>query len=378
MKRETLNAADISIRYHKSADEFHTDSPIVAAAFEIAKKAHAPQPRGKADKSIPYIIHPIMVHDLLYSHGVRDEIALAAALLHDAREDCDAYLENPDLMRQELETALKRNQIIDSTEIAAVIDGICGELTNDSSMEEGKRTWQVEHAGRISRRGAELKILDQMASVLDGIMEPDDAEFPAEKKRRWNYKALNVVKSAAGDSEGLQYWKDLFKVLLTYQMTMIDHPEREAQMREEFDFSKAVQTAIDYPRGKPDAEIVRTVLHRDAHMLARGCLSVSLTEAGEVAGYSILSNPTADRHDLKNEASIQLSSVLETTDDKRRVTVGPNETLEGRLVRNVKVKPPLDIAAFNRVAKDCNTIGSAFATDIQDASRGLTNGRTAG
>lgn len=369
MQRESLNAADISIRYHKTADSFRTDNRVVDAAYEVAKAAHAHQIRGKANKSIPYIIHPVMVHDLLHSHGERDKITLAAALLHDAREDCPAYEADPTLMRKDLANALSERSIKDAGPIAAEIDGICAELTNGSMMEEGKRTWQVEHAGRISRRGAELKILDQMASVLDGIMEPDDEEFPAEKKRKWNYKALNVVKSAASDREGLQYWKDLFKVLFTYQMHMIEHPELEDAMRADFDFSKAVQAAIEYPHGKPDVAATHTCNHPRIGTVDTGCVAVQLSEEGEVVGYSILANPSGDKHDPRNAQSIRLVASIEATDDKRRVTVNPTDVLEGRLVRNVKVKPPLDAKEFSALAKDVGALDHSFATQLQDFVR---------
>ncbi len=56
----------------------------IEKALRLAMKAHDGQTR-KTDGS-PYIIHPIMVSQLLATYGV-DEDVLVAALLHDVLED---------------------------------------------------------------------------------------------------------------------------------------------------------------------------------------------------------------------------------------------------------------------------------------------------
>lgn len=57
----------------------------VLLALAIAKDAHEGQFR--ADKVTPYIEHPVKVAELLYDLGIRDQVILSAALLHDTLED---------------------------------------------------------------------------------------------------------------------------------------------------------------------------------------------------------------------------------------------------------------------------------------------------
>lgn len=58
---------------------------LVLRALAVAKDAHEGQFR--ADKVTPYIEHPVKVAELLYDLGIRDEVILSAALLHDTLED---------------------------------------------------------------------------------------------------------------------------------------------------------------------------------------------------------------------------------------------------------------------------------------------------
>lgn len=365
----------LQYRYDTTAGaliELESTSPIIRAAYAIAKNAHAPQSRGKADDRIPYIVHPMMVYDLLVAHGETDEITLAAALLHDAKEDCKDYVIDPSLMRQQLAAQLAQEGVVDAKAIAGKIDEVCSELTNAPTMNEGKRAWQVGHADKLSGRAALLKILDQMASVLDGIMVEDSPQFLADNKRGWNYKALDVVKSAAGDRSSLQYWKNLFKTVFSYQMEMIDHPEKEADMRAAFAFDKACDHARNYPAATPDITPAQTVTRRDINATHMGCISVSLSDTGDVTGYTTLTNPQGDRHHSVNKCHIELCGELEKTSSKRRVTITDTAIDQGRLVRAHKVKPPIDLATFTAAAKATQAIGEAFAQDLRSNAAQLT------
>lgn len=67
-------------------------SPLVRAALEMAREAHAGQVRN-ASGGRPYIDHPIAVAEHLARHISGDEV-LAAALLHDVVEDSDLGVED--------------------------------------------------------------------------------------------------------------------------------------------------------------------------------------------------------------------------------------------------------------------------------------------
>lgn len=54
-------------------------------ALAIARKMHCGQTRKDGT---PYISHPLKVCTTLISYGIKDDVTLAAALLHDVIEDC--------------------------------------------------------------------------------------------------------------------------------------------------------------------------------------------------------------------------------------------------------------------------------------------------
>lgn len=54
-------------------------------ALALARRLHEGQYRKDGS---PYIIHPLKVCSTLISYGIKDDVTLAAALLHDAFEDC--------------------------------------------------------------------------------------------------------------------------------------------------------------------------------------------------------------------------------------------------------------------------------------------------
>ena len=63
------------------------DQTLIALA--VARHMHDGQHRKEG---LPYITHPLKVCSTLIIHGVKDDITLAAALLHDVLEDCQDKL----------------------------------------------------------------------------------------------------------------------------------------------------------------------------------------------------------------------------------------------------------------------------------------------
>lgn len=104
-------------------------SPLVRAALEKAREAHAGQIRNGSG-GMPYIEHPITVAARLDEHGYRDEV-LAAALLHDVVEDS--------------ETTLEELHALFGDEVA----GLVGALTDDESI-ESYRERKAEHRERVA------------------------------------------------------------------------------------------------------------------------------------------------------------------------------------------------------------------------------------
>ncbi len=67
-------------------------SPLVRAAYDMAREAHAGQIRN-ASGGRPYIDHPVAVAEHLSEHLSGEEV-LAAALLHDVVEDSELEIED--------------------------------------------------------------------------------------------------------------------------------------------------------------------------------------------------------------------------------------------------------------------------------------------
>ena len=104
-------------------------SPLVRAALEKAREAHAGQVRNGSG-GMPYVEHPVAVAALLDEHGYGEEV-LAAALLHDVIEDSDTTL---DELREPF-----------GEEVA----GMVGALTDDEAI-ESYRERKAEHRERVA------------------------------------------------------------------------------------------------------------------------------------------------------------------------------------------------------------------------------------
>jgi (p)ppGpp synthase/HD superfamily hydrolase len=109
-------------------------SPLVAAALGKARAAHAGQVRNGSG-GMPYVEHPIAVAALVEEQGY-DEMAVAAALLHDVVEDSDTSLE-------EL-----------SEQFGSEVAGLVGALSDDESI-ESYRERKAEHRERVAVAGPE-------------------------------------------------------------------------------------------------------------------------------------------------------------------------------------------------------------------------------
>ncbi len=121
-------------------------SELVNKAKEFARKLHADQKR-KGVAQEPYEEHLAEVVDFTARHG-GDEIAVAAAWLHDTVEDCPATFDD-------LETRF-------GTEVT----GLVRELTDDKSLDKAERKrLQIAHAPGKSERAALIKLGDKTSNV---------------------------------------------------------------------------------------------------------------------------------------------------------------------------------------------------------------------
>jgi GTP diphosphokinase / guanosine-3',5'-bis(diphosphate) 3'-diphosphatase len=128
---------------------------LVIRAVEFAAQKHRMQRRKDSDAS-PYINHPIaLMHVLCIDGGVSDPVILAAAALHDTIEDTETA-------EEELRTTF-------GEEIAQIVV----EMTDDKSLpKEERKLSQIEHAHRMSREGALVKLADKICNLRDMAVNP--------------------------------------------------------------------------------------------------------------------------------------------------------------------------------------------------------------
>jgi (p)ppGpp synthase/HD superfamily hydrolase len=135
-------------------------SPLVRAALEMAREAHAGQIRN-ASGGLPYIEHPIAVAEELHEQPSSDEV-LAAALLHDVVEDSDLEIED---VREHF-----------GERVAEIVDA----LTDNASVEPyGAR--KREHRDRVEAAGDDALAIyaaDKLTNVrmLRSAYEEDGEE----------------------------------------------------------------------------------------------------------------------------------------------------------------------------------------------------------
>lgn len=159
---------------------------IIFKALRFSAEKHNDQ-RRKDTKSSPYINHPIQVMETLWTvGGVRDEIVLTAALLHDTIEDTDA---TPAEIGREF-----------GEEILALVL----EVTDDKSLPKPvRKQLQIESASKKSPKAKLLKLADKLCNVQDLVHSPP---LNWDLKRRQEYLEWSekVVQGIRGTNQSLE------------------------------------------------------------------------------------------------------------------------------------------------------------------------------
>ena len=133
------------------------NNTLILKAAHFSAQKHSTQRRKDKDAS-PYINHPISVA-LAISQigGVDDPEILAAALLHDTIEDTETTPE-------ELEAEFGKK----------VCDYVL-DVTDDKTLPKHERkSRQIEHAKKISKGAALIKLGDKISNVTDVINNPPE------------------------------------------------------------------------------------------------------------------------------------------------------------------------------------------------------------
>ena len=130
---------------------------LILKAAHFAAQKHSTQ-RRKDENASPYINHPISVAlAIAQIGGVDDPEILAAALLHDTIEDTETTPE-------ELEAEFGKKVC------EYVLD-----VTDDKTLPKDERkSRQIEHAKKISKGAALIKLGDKISNVTDVINNPPE------------------------------------------------------------------------------------------------------------------------------------------------------------------------------------------------------------
>jgi len=161
------------------------DAKLLLQAIELSAIKHRDQRRKDQEKS-PYINHPIAVASLLAQHGVTDDTALLAAILHDTIEDTKTT-------REELVAAF-------GEAVAACVM----EVTDDKSLPKDRRKeLQVEHAAHMSRSAKLVKLADKICNLRD-IVDSPPADWPEKRRQEYVVWCKRVVDELRGVSPALE------------------------------------------------------------------------------------------------------------------------------------------------------------------------------
>ncbi len=151
----------------------------IKAAIDIAYTAHKGQNR-KYGNDIPYIHHPMRVAFKI-AQLTRDEVVIAAAILHDVLEDTDV---SPDVIAREC-----------GNDVLVLVQ----ELTNPSKLPEHckkpraeRKRIDREHLKEVSYAAKLIKLCDRIDNLYDVGNGPADFRKLYAKESRLLLECLNV------------------------------------------------------------------------------------------------------------------------------------------------------------------------------------------
>ena len=150
---------------------------LILKAAHFSAQKHSTQ-RRKDENASPYINHPISVAlAIAQIGGVDDPEILAAALLHDTLEDTETTPE-------ELEAEFGKKVC------EYVLD-----VTDDKTLPKDERkSRQIEHAKKISKGAALIKLGDKISNVTDVTNNPP-ANWDINRRKQYLDWAEKVIEN---------------------------------------------------------------------------------------------------------------------------------------------------------------------------------------
>ena len=159
---------------------------LILKALAFSAHKHRDQRRKDAQAS-PYINHPIGLANVLRNEGgIRDEMVICAALLHDTVEDTETA---PEELEREFGKRICR---------------IVLEVTDDTRLpKQERKRLQIEQAPHISRRAKLVKLADKICNLRDVAHSPPDRWDLARRQQYFDW-AKQVVDGLRGVNARLE------------------------------------------------------------------------------------------------------------------------------------------------------------------------------
>lgn len=179
---DDYDAANRNLTMPRRANDFGL--LLHAARFAAWKHRHQ---RRKGAGRLPYINHPLdLAHALWFEGGVRDEITLAAAILHDTIEDTQTTV-------QELQG-----------EFGAAVAKIVMETSDEPTIDwRVRKKLQITRARTASQGAREVKLADKLCNLRSLIASPPQ-RWSLERQRDYFDWAKRVVDELRGTNAELE------------------------------------------------------------------------------------------------------------------------------------------------------------------------------
>lgn len=426
----------LQLRYFGTDEyqRFQAGTTLVRAAFELLKERTGGAIRSGKETAFPAHAHQVMVRDILnvaeqsrYRSPPYGQVMKAAALLHDIIEDDpelkgihrqylndEQYQQDPAAtearyldeagkkLKEWLEKAFDESlqqQAQNKSKggggeeggVASVevswdekcnnideVVSLCKELTNPINLP--KRFGQVDKAQHLSHDAGLIKIVDQIASVVDHIMQP---EKPGDKTKllAWRNKARDVVTAIARRHPDLEMWKNIYLEVDQYDRQIIlagEGSEKAKKDREKFRFDEMIEKAAQKERGVTLKELSEETV---------GCYSLQFNRNGQVNSFSLLVTPDAASQDSRNDTAITFVNNLETQGSGEEVKPTGHHVVTGDLHRSagnhiwqMQISPPMNWETFRTIADHNQAIPQTLKLQANRmlTQRAQDSGRSAG
>jgi len=165
-------------------DGFKVDKILDAAIF--AARKHQGQVR-KDQYGSPYITHLLTVANIIWKiGGIRDQLTLVAAILHDTIEDTD----------------ISEKEIREH--FGEAVLSVVMEVTDDKSLEKIERKrLQVVHAPVLSLAAKLIKLADKLTNCRDVLHSPPK-DWALKRRRHYIQWAADVIAASRGTNAPLE------------------------------------------------------------------------------------------------------------------------------------------------------------------------------